>query len=319
MKTYYYTLGFLINCLLVDSSSAQDEIDVPKFTIKVHVVKENGDPVDGATVVGSFLNFSAPKERSGDTVEKVTNAKGEATVVGKTHSTPGIQARLEGWYESTAIEIPNADKTEWDKLEAERTVRLTLRKRTKPIPMYARNVDVVIPKDDVKYGFDFAIGELVKPHGAGRSSDVFLSVKTSEVSREDFNTSLIVSFPLRRDGILEDPVWLPESRFRGSYHCPVEGDYRNEKEYSRGAKRGVLYTAEERRSSLFRIKSVEKDGKLISANYGKILGSVRIISTPNAEGARIGLGYYLNLRTNDTNLELDMNRNVSKDHTIRFP
>ena len=52
---------------------------------------------------------------------------------------------------------------------------------------------------------------------------------------------------------------------------------------------------------------LDKDGKLISANYGKIQGPITI----NRQGS-IGMTHYFNGTPNDRNLEFDPSKNLLK-------
>jgi hypothetical protein len=52
---------------------------------------------------------------------------------------------------------------------------------------------------------------------------------------------------------------------------------------------------------------LDKDGKVISAHYGKIQGPI----TLNREGS-VGLTHYFNGKPNDRNLEFDPSKNLLK-------
>ena len=59
---------------------------------------------------------------------------------------------------------------------------------------------------------------------------------------------------------------------------------------------------------IFRVRTVtDKEGKIVSANYGKIYGPIEYGRMGQAD--RLMFSYYLNPTANDRNLEFDPSRN----------
>lgn len=59
----------------------------------------------------------------------------------------------------------------------------------------------------------------------------------------------------------------------------------------------------------FRVRTVEKDGKIISALYGKLAAGFEM-RIPNQQEVKIVLKYYLNPTPLDRNMEFDVKQNL---------
>lgn len=72
----------------------------------------------------------------------------------------------------------------------------------------------------------------------------------------------------------------------------------------------------------FRIRTVEQDGRIISANYGKIKGGL-FLAPAHSKTCKVQLAYYLNPTPLDRNMEWNPKRNLftglSFEETPRDP
>jgi hypothetical protein len=59
----------------------------------------------------------------------------------------------------------------------------------------------------------------------------------------------------------------------------------------------------------FRVRTVEQDGKIVSARYGKIRGGIEVDPRWSST-CSVTLTYYFNPTPNDRNLEWDMKKNL---------
>ena len=59
----------------------------------------------------------------------------------------------------------------------------------------------------------------------------------------------------------------------------------------------------------FRVRTVENGGKIISANYGKIVGDIAI-DLRDSQTCRVSFTYYFNPQASDRNLEWDPKQNL---------
>lgn len=72
---------------------------------------------------------------------------------------------------------------------------------------------------------------------------------------------------------------------------------------------GFEKSASEEQNYFFRVRTVERDGRIVSALYGKIKGGLPLAPS-NSKTCKIKLTYYLNPTSLDRNLEWDTQRNL---------
>ena len=68
----------------------------------------------------------------------------------------------------------------------------------------------------------------------------------------------------------------------------------------------------EKQKFYFRVRTIEKDGKLVSAFYGKLSAGLEML-IPNQQEVRIVLNYFLNPTPLDRNMEFDLKQNLFKN------
>jgi hypothetical protein len=183
------------------------------------------------------------------------------------------------------------------------TIKALLKQIANPIPMYARRVNRAVPSQNEDLGFDMFAGDFVTPYGRGKTSDMIFRLEVTERAKKDYDYKLNVAFPNTPDGILPfNPTpHLQGSALRSPYGAPDRG-FLPTWTVTRSRRPGTAENSNydpEKHGYFFRIRSsVDKTGKILSANYGKIYGDF------------MNFTYYLNPAPNDRNVEFDPKRNL---------
>ncbi len=278
-----------------------------KITVKV--IDETGSPVEGARV---GLGFYVGGTKSENAVIGFTDSNGSFTATSAVIVQLGGNVKKDGYYESRFYyefkEVKNGKWLPWNP-----EVTLVMRKKENPVAMYAHKFGLDIPTLGKEVGFDLIEYDWVAPHGKGKQADFIFKVDQRFVSRDDYDCTLIMTFPNKFDGIqlvkedrrygsrLKLPRYAPENGYqkkltrfskRVSHAKPFEEDYKEDNNY------------------IFRVRSEEKDGKLVRAMYGKIQGDIRV-GPENDKTAYISFKYYLN-SDYTRNLEFDPKQNLFK-------
>ncbi len=287
-----------------------------KVTAKV--VNEEGKPMEGIEV---RLGFEGPGGH-GKIVKILTDSNGYITASGQTVRAVSFTVTKTGYYQNyteynfTESESGLLKGGRWLPWNPE--VPLVLRKIENPVAMYARDTKksgpLKIPVIGKEVGFDLMEYDWVAPYGKGKHSDFIFKVEKKLVSEDEFDGTLTLTFPNKFDGIqvvkedlqygsrLKLLRYAPENGYqkklvkhnkRESRAKPIEDDFKDDNNY------------------MFRIRSEEKDGKLVRAMYGKIHGDIKFY--PNGtDTAHIIFKYYLN-PDYAKNLEFDSSKNLFKN------
>jgi hypothetical protein len=285
MKKLIY-LVCITNCLLPLTLSAYD---VPEAMVTLHVTDEEGNPLSNVTAGASFYDVD---DSTGDTkinwAHNLTDSNGKITVSGKTQSMYCYGAKQGGYYETTNLRYYSERKENGKWLPWNPTLEVVLKKIVKPVPMYARVVDIEVPVKDKPVGYDLMVGDWVAPYGKGSTSDFLFSrdSKTnSNTLRILFSNSgdgiQLVEAPLARQGsLLRSPRTAPENGYQSEW---TQTDNNPDRVY------------------VFRVRSV-MNGKneIKEAMYGKIYGDF------------LHFAYYLN-PDKTRNLEFDRSKNLVTD------
>ena len=198
------------------------------------------------------------------------------------------------------------------------TVNIVLKRIVKPIPMYAKSVNLAMPIFDKSVGFDFELGDWVGPYGKGVNSDIVFTAHFDKRSRLDFDYKLTVSFPKQGDGIqvFNVPNYYLHSQgsaLRSNEEAP-EADYQSEivREHNERPDKILKYDNDPERIYIFRVRTkVDDRGNIVSAHYGKIYGDF------------MQFKYYLNPTPNSRNIEFDPKQNLMKnlkfDEEVKAP
>lgn len=283
-----------------------------KFTIVV--VDDEGKPVESANVgVGFERNFQ-PKDAIGKQAK--TDSIGTASFSESTSGYITYGAKKEGYYNSHFnFTFSKAGTFRWEPWNPE--LKVVLRKIENPVPMYARNTmrsKLEIPVVNQDAGFDLVAYDWVVPYGMGTHADfIFNLQRLPVVSRKNYDATLTITFPNKGDGIqpvheklqygsqFKLPRFAPENGYESKlvlhrWYTPEGPDNRN-----------FNFEAEDL-NYVFRIRTIEKNGKIERAMYGKTRGHISFTAM-ESKTAKIYFTYYLN-PDYTRNLEFDPKRNL---------
>lgn len=328
MKTNIMMVGIAITCLAV--FTAQSEIPkrgdrhniIGKVTLQI--IDDSGLPVKSAVVEMMFIYSDT---RGGyETVMGETDTNGCFTAEGKSIGTLSYAASKIGCYKTSGQykfyqgENRSVENNRW--LPWNPTVPVVLKPMKNPIPMYAKKVSIEISEQNKPLGFDLEKGDWVAPYGAGLSVDFLFDVSGIYKELLDRHSFMAISFENVGDGIQGVLVPNDGSKFQSIYEAPMQGyatNYVYEKKMSRIGSERINPRAREDKYYVFRIRTkTDSNGKIVSANYGKIYGD---IFCDFIDEKRIGIyfTYYLNPMPNDRNLEFDPKKNLFPNERVNQP
>lgn len=289
-----------------------------KTKIAVCVSDEHGIPVSNATV-SAVLNPSW-NAREYKTVSKETETNGIAVLEGTTiFPYIGGVVNKDGYYQSGyklrfgdpslhdnggesskpyyASKVKDGRWLPWNP-----TAPVILREIRNPIPMYVKRFEGRVPNEPV-VGFDCNTGDFVAPHGHGETADFLIHTREMRLSAIDQDGGFFV-LPSHSNSAFKSEYLAPEDGYATNLSSKVVANDRN------GRTESVLYDYGDdyglsRNYLLFksRIKR-DPDGKIISANYGKLYGKFEYWRES------VKFLYYFNPTPNDRNLEFDGTNNL---------
>jgi hypothetical protein len=258
--------------------AASPEIDAARkdganAKITFCVVNSIGSPVEDAKVDVGFYN---PHKRD-DGMIAYTKTDGYCSVSGVTDSQMHYTISKPGFYTSESaywFDRRNDPKVvkdgRWQPWNPTNTV--ILKERRNPIPMYARNVRVVVPIMDRPIGFDLEKADLVAPYGKGSNADVYVSYAITNKDFLNYSNQITLLFSNQQDGFIRLPRDAG-SEFESTYEAPTNG-YQKELVLRRSFESGRIIKQDEIAESeylVFRVRTiVDEKGNLVSARYGKL-------------------------------------------------
>ena len=270
----------LTSCMVVLCSSACG-IDLPKAKVTLKVDDENGIPIKGAKASLTFDDVYAFKRGiNTKTISELTDQNGIVSASNNTIRDVSYGVEMDGWYESRGnYSFTKRDSGKWQPWNPE--IKVVMRKIEKPVQMFARatyNISPVleIPISGKEVGYDLMESDWVIPYGNGKHPDMIFRLERKFVSNDDFDGTLTITFPNKFDGIQvvkESPKG--GSTFKLPRYAPEEG-YQKKliRTYSKKGPGSVNASTEEDNNYIIRVRSEEKNGKLIRAMYGKIHGDI---------------------------------------------
>ena len=197
------------------------------------------------------------------------------------------------------------------------TYTAILRPVGKPVALYARRVDMQIPAFDQPCGFDLETGDWVAPYGKGMTKDLIFTVHQEWHGTSDYDVQGELTFKNPLDGLLEvsKPEIAKNSVFRWERQAPENG-YESKQQlrnawFPEGSGKKPIRSFKSQDvwdGYFFRVRTVEQDGKIVSAHYGKIRGGIAIY--PHDPKSKIVFTYYFNPTSFDRNLEWDPKQNL---------
>ena len=285
-----------------------------KDKINVKVVDEDGLPVEKAIFDGYFDNPSK-YNGMGDTFKVLTNTNGESKIKGVLYGFVEGRAKKEGYYRSSFNKSVKELKN-----KKHPTIKVILRKKKQPHPMYVRFMDEsVVPGTNEWYGFDFGVGDWVAPYGKGKENDMQVKVIDQVTTEGNYlwHKSLYLKCDKNTfDGVIKfkRKMW---SEYSSPYLAPGTG-YKKIAEYIFERSEHKIILDERAKITdglIFRCRSkVDENGELKEANYGKIYGEIKygIIrrNGPDKNKVTMSFLYYFNPTPNDRNLEYDPDKNL---------
>jgi hypothetical protein len=233
------------------------------------------------------------------------NEKGEATLEGKDlKGGVGGSAFAEGYYATQAGQASkrkNMALNRWEPWNP--TINVKMRPKKNPVPMVYEWINREnFPAVNQPVAFDLEKKDWVAPHGKGIIADiVFTPIEKGEPGIE-----CTITFSNPKDGIQE---YIPEAGLRSSYIFPYEAPQTGYKEslfkemwYENNLPpQHTNVKPDDQINYIFRVRTVvDEDGNIVSANYGRIQGDIRVI----ADGS-VWFKYWFNPNPQSRSLESD--------------
>ena len=288
---------------------------LPEAKLTLKVVDDDMNPVEGAP---AGVTFRIPRKLQQGfeyiQMKGTTDSKGYFVASSESLDTVTYSVTKDGYYQSYGVTIfnqENQEKNKWQPWNPE--VVIALRKIVRPVPMYARDTHksgLKIPDIGKEIGFDLMEYDWVSPYGIGKRADFIFKLDSRFVSEKDFETTLTITFANKFDGML--PIKDENkggSVFKLSRNAPATG-YQGKiaRMIKRILGKSIESNFQESNNFYFRIRSEEKNGKLLRAMYGKIQGNIEVYPT-GEKTAKIIFKYYLNPDYTQ-NLEYDQKQNL---------
>ena len=277
-----------------------------KVTLKA--VNEVGQPIaDADASVGYFSNHV------GTSIKGLTDTNGIFTASHLANSgLLSFSVVKEGYYKTWSEYDLGFDYNP-NKWSPTRTI--VLKKIGKPVPMYARKMQIEIPEINKLIGFDLMEADWVAPYGKGKQSDFIIEAQRRWASRNDFDSNLKVTFPNSGDGLMPISVPLNQgSELRLSATAPSDG-YIPElsKSLSHTPATGWKKDDNKEQNYYFRVRTrLDESSNAKNAVYGKIYGDF-VLDPINSKTTWIIFTYYLNPEPNSHNVEFDPKQNLFKN------
>ncbi len=298
--------------------------------VRLRIVDETQAPLPGAQVL---IAFTTPIHGGEKRAEGLSDRQGVFSGSGKAIGSVFVRASKEGYYRARIESLPN------DRDLDETVVLPTI---IQPVPLLARLVGVgkrdgsghsqELPPSGETFGFDLAVGEMLAPYGNGKVADIFFKIRNAfkgwklsdpemarlkqiplnhNISEQELKTfygkydaEAEITFPGEKEGLVEEQAhFLPYSQLKLPHRAPAEG-YVPTWRYTANTYSPPIARADVGFFLRTRVK-LDKDGKVISANYAKVMGDFRL----DARGG-VNFTYYFNPTPNDRNLEFDPKRNL---------
>jgi len=214
-----------------------------------------------------------------------------------------------GFYNTHRAEFAFREVIDGQWTPADKQFEVVLKRIRNPIAMYAKNLTseggaaLKIPARDLAFAYDFAIGDWMLPHGKGVNGDIVFQYSFQKEASGDSRRVIRITFTNPLDGlVMFDADQWQGSDLTSDYLAPESG-YKPLLEMKRTIVKGVVTDDRRReRNYYFRVRTkVNSEGKLVSANYGKIYGDFMYFT------------YYFNPTPNDRNVEFDPAKNLFRD------
>ncbi|BDV42781.1 hypothetical protein GURASL_17040 [Geotalea uraniireducens] len=310
-KTALFTTLQLL--LLLQLAVYACAVEFPQAKLTFEVVDENNVPIENAETMISTQGINLSKNKL-DFIrfENVTDKNGLSPIVFNTLDIMYYKVAKQGFYSSDGeYKFKHKKAGHWEPWDPR--VKVILRAIGNQVPMYARNIKMIIPKIGEPIGFDLIVCDWVSPYGKGNTADFIFKLDKKVVSRTDLDCAITVTFNSQHDGILQVKENI---RFGSELKLPKiapDDGYSNKIVLYMNRKPGeAMHTnIDDSNNYIFRIRSEVIDGKLIKSMYGKIYGDI-YFAPLNYNTAAIYFEYLLN-PDYSKNLEFDPKKNLFKN------
>lgn len=278
---------------------------------KVKVVGENGEPIAGAEVEIHYVNFERAKIKS-----LTTDENGKIQDKGKADLRLKVYVSKDGYYRSITGGLER-DKNH--------NLRMILRKKMNPIPLFARKFRSKVPVLGKTCAFDFEVSDWVIPYGSGKNKDMLIHVVEVASVSGQLGGKLHISFPGEGEGIMKvspengflngSEMRMPHLAAKNLYDSElerIEYDHHNSNlDWESGYFIKIREVKEEDGSNKYNYVKVQRDFKFHMGG-GKYIKEEWRDENPDEYGF-IEFSYWFNPKINDRNLEFDSDRNLFKD------
>ncbi|MDD4442033.1 MAG: hypothetical protein WC328_13610 [Kiritimatiellia bacterium] len=306
---------------LVDTPEMRRGVDYGLFgAVTLYVVDSAGTPVPRATVKGAFFNQRLPKDKRRFEIE--TEADGTVSLKNKNTGFVNFTVEKDAYYVSVFRYwffkngyncVKDGRWIPWNP-----TVKIVLKEKRTPIPLYTKTVEKVFPKEkDV--GFDCLREDVVAPWGRGKDSDFTFKYESvrppvrSGMKYPDFScfTNNLVLSGVEGGGFItkqKDSF----SQFVAEYEAPESG-YTHSLGYEMKRTTDKIFVDRklgEGEYLFFRSRVRRTVEGSEEAHYGKIYRFVFGESLRETNSATLRISYYFNPTPNDRNLEFDGKNNL---------
>ena len=170
-----------------------------KAMLTVKIVDESGQPIGGTHLVVGFWNM----DRTLTEVKGVAGTNGSFVAEGREGCGDAGYHVMgnSGYYESEmTYAFTNLDRGRWQPWNP--VVTAVVRRIVNPIPMYARKVEVRIPRTNEWFGYDLMAADWVQPVGKGLVSDLIFSITGVRKDPRNYDETLALRFSRPNDGIV---------------------------------------------------------------------------------------------------------------------
>ena len=312
-----------------------------KAYIKARVLDGYSEvPIQGAEVKAWFkvdIGWRAWSEPTPIRTDvKITDARGICCLEGKTnvgHISCEVRNPPIGYYGAYGGDYSFKKKNLFGVWQPDNlVVTIKLQRVENPIPLFVKQIfsrasdSVSSNYFDIGKGkmqFDMTKGSFLPPIGKGEYADIVftrlerenLGIGTTfrgSITAPAYKDSISIRFTGEDNGLVE----VPSEKTAGiKIRTAPESGYTPDYLVTKGRDKNVKYFSSSRpgRNFAFRIRTrKDKDGKIVSAYYGKIYGDIEIKKpyTVEVSVAAPSFMYYFNPTPLDRNLEWDMKTNL---------
>lgn len=302
----------------------------PRIALGVRIVDEEMRPFTGMPIVCVFTDQTYLGDEVYSVATNRTEADGIARFRGRSYdgwADYRIPER-DGFYRVDGILTRFTNMTEfvskkWLPYDEVQTV--TLQKIGKKIPLFVKEARPKRKQDlttasDKKFCYDLVKGDWMPPFGKGEQADIEFKLLPREdfgmgmgpsgIPDPAFRDTIQVEFVGNDNGIVR--ISPPPNAVLKVRSAPADG-YLDKFSIWFGQTKTMQddTNIDKEACHAFRIRTIkDKQGKIVSALYGKIYGDFRISYRYYLIPTGVMFTYYLNLTPNDRNLEWDMKHNL---------